>query len=247
MNNRLLAKTARDIDSPPRESPATLLAQGGNAPVTRQPLEEPPTFFPKTLRLFSLVPAAAPLGAAPGATRNTGPLGTIRGAARSEDSAFSEQILNWMKQGDGLADLRAPEVVDLSDLSDPVPQQNMARQMGLARSLGRKQRVRRWLAAGVAAVVLSAAAVWATRPSATMVEPRAVAANTAGTTSTSGAKLASNTLAQPPGVGPGSSPASSTANPASTSASAAPAGSPAAGSHARRHTVAAKHRPRAHR
>ena len=81
----------------------------------------------------------------------------------SDDPGFSDQIINWMRQGDRLADTRPVEDLDLSDLAEPTDP--------VAHELldSRKQSVRpassgragRWLSIGALGVAMSFGLYWA--------------------------------------------------------------------------------------
>ena len=197
-----------------------------------------PTVFPKTLRMFPPIATAESLSPVAAASSPTGAASPRRGPAQTDDSPFSEQILNWMKQGDRLAEAKPPEVIDLSDLSDPVADPAAARataaQQAQRRSLVRK-RARRWLTVGAVVVAGCAGVAWAIRPSENVDRPVYAAA---------ASKTAQSPRPATPPVPPAPSPgARSDAPPAATGAAAAKlAAAPAISSaaRARHHAPAAK-------
>jgi hypothetical protein len=89
-----------------------------------------------------------------------------------DDPGFSDQIINWMRQGDRLADPRPVENLDLSDLgepTDPVAHELLDSQKQSVRPMARAGRVGRWASIGALGVAMSFGLYWAAQ------EPRSAA------------------------------------------------------------------------
>jgi hypothetical protein len=242
MNSRSSAETAGGGQATPTASPSASLDPTQQA-VAGHPsfVDGDPMVFSKTLRLFLFPPASA----TPPAVRalvSGEPASSPRVTPLVDDSSFSPAILEWMRQGDRLADARPPEPVeplDASDLAeDPLPPPLLTPiSLQLKRPQARDRRPRRWLTVGAAIAAVWAAVLWASRQSATIVDRPAFAAITA-------AKRAEPTPPPPapPSATPQSAAASSWVTPA---AAAAPAS--ATRPHPSQHPVAGKHPRRARR
>jgi hypothetical protein len=93
-------------------------------------------------------------------------------AHAGDDTAFSDQIINWMRQGDRLADPRPVEdlsLLDVAEPTDPVAHELLDSTKRRARPLTRSGRVGRWISVGALGVAMSFGLYWAA------LEPRSAA------------------------------------------------------------------------
>ncbi len=161
------ADPAADQITPPPVS--TLVA----SPVAATPLPEAaiPTPQPLTMvsgeiqvpaqpvPLVTIIPAPAP---AVEPARVTGAVAVVAAPATRDDSAFSDQIINWMRQGDRLADPRPVENLDLSDLAEPTDPVAHELIDSSKHALPKRSRsVGRWISVGAIGVAMAFGLYWA--------------------------------------------------------------------------------------
>jgi hypothetical protein len=93
-------------------------------------------------------------------------------AHAGDDPGFSDQIINWMRQGDRLSDPRSAEDLDLTDLAeptDPVAHELLDSKKPTVPAIARTGRAVRWVSIGALGVAMSLGLYWAAQ------EPRSAA------------------------------------------------------------------------
>jgi hypothetical protein len=149
---------------------------------------------PRTTATVPTVVVSAPAATAP-----------ARPAHAGDDSAFEDQITNWMKQGDRLADPRPVENLDLSDLAeptDPVAHELLDSRKQVARPAARAGR---WISIGALGVAMSFGLYWAAqepRPGAVAATAAPTVASVADLAPVLGPKAAPTTAPAPVGSAP---------------------------------------------
>jgi hypothetical protein len=108
--------------------------------------------------LVTIIPAPEPAMPA----RVTGAVAVVAAPPARDDSAFSDQIINWMRQGDRLADPRPVENLDLSDLAEPTDPVAHELIDSSKHALPKRSRsVGRWISVGAIGVAMAFGLYWA--------------------------------------------------------------------------------------